>query len=299
MAAIPYVTMKSGAAMPQLAFGMYLIPRAETRAAVRNALAVGYRHFDSASFYDNEAEAGAELQAWLATGHVMSEIFVTTKVWTTDLGDPMAAKRSAEISIDELGLGYVHLLMVHWPMPGKHVAAYLALEELVRSGKAMALGVSNYTPQDYEELMRSATIPPQVNTFEVNPMLYRKEWIDYFQSRGITMQCYKPLQRGGDALKADVAASIAARLGKTTAQVCLRWAVQKELVVLVKSVKPERMVENASIFDFELTPEDVEAIDGLTTEEAIKTAAGHYDKRRTGTTAPWGDGQRPDRRSAI
>merc|ERR1711957_143061 len=111
----------------------------------------------------------------------------------------MGALRSAEISIDELGLTYVDLLMVHWPMPGKHVAAYKALEPLVKSGKAKSLGISNYTPEDFEELIAQVSVPPAVNTFEVNPMLYRKDWIDTFQKKGVVVQAYKPLQRGGDA----------------------------------------------------------------------------------------------------
>lgn len=282
--------------MPQVAFGLYLIPREKTFSVTRAALAAGYRHFDSASFYDNEAESGAAMRSWLSEGHDRSELYVTTKVWTTDLTDAESAARSAEISVDELGLGAVDLLMVHWPVPGKHVECYKALEPLVKAGKTKALGVSNYSPADYEELMQGATIPPQVNTFEVNPMLYRKEWIDFFQGKGVVMQAYKPLQRGGAPLSSDVVGGIAARLGKTAAQVCIRWAVQKGLVVLVKSVSDSRMAENLAVFDFELTAEDAAALDGLTTEDAIKTAAGHYEKRRNGTPAPWGEGRRPEKR---
>lgn len=283
--------------MPQIAFGMYLIPQEATRAAVRDALNAGYRHFDSASFYNNEAEAGAELQAWLLEGHDRSELYVTTKVWTTDLGDAASALRSAEISIAELGLGHVDCLMVHWPVPGKHVEAYLGLEPLVAAGKVKCLGVSNYTPQDFEELLPRVSIAPAVNTFEMNPLLYRKDWVDYFTSKGVVLQAYKPLQRGGATLSDDVVTAVAGRVGRSPAQVCIRWLVQKGIVVLAKSTKTERMVENISVFDFELAADDCAAFDGLTTPEALTTAAGHYDKRRNGTAAPWGDCLRPELRS--
>lgn len=299
MAGVPSVKCPDGSTMPQIAFGLYLIPREQTFVATRAALDAGYRHFDSASFYDNEAESGAALRSWLAEGHDRSEIYVTTKVWTTDLTDGAAALRSAGISIDELGLGAVDLVMVHWPVPGKHAECYKALEPLVEAGKTKALGVSNYSPSDYEELTKVASIPPQVNTFEVNPFLFRKSWIDYFQEKGVAVQAYKPLQRGGAVLGNDVVGAIATRLGKTAAQVCIRWAMQKGLVVLVKSTQPARMAENLAVLDFELTPDDIAGMDGLTTEEALKTAQGHYEKRRSGTPAPWGDGPRPEKREAA
>jgi len=285
--------------MPQLSFGLYNVPREITRVTVKAALSIGYRHFDSASFYNNEAELGAELRDWLASGHDRSEIYVVTKVWTTDLTDPAAAVRSAEISIEELGLGAVDVLMVHWPVPGTHVACYQALEALVKEGKTKALGLSNYTPEDYEELMKVATVPPAVNTFEVNPLLFRKEWIEYFQSKGVVLQAYKPLQRGGPVLSEAAVTGIAEKCGKSVGQVCIRWLLQKDLVVIVKSVKPERMLENISVFDFTMAPEDCAALDALTTEEAVTTARGHYEKRRGGTPAPWGEGPRPDKRETT
>lgn len=291
--------MASGSAMPQIAFGLYLIPREATRGAVRDALKAGYRHFDSASFYNNEAEAGAELRTWLAEGHDRKELYVTTKVWTTDIGDPASARRSAEISIEELGLGYVDCLMVHWPVPGKHVEAYLGLEPLVTAGKTKTLGVSNYTPQDFEELLAKVCVTPAVNSFEINPMLYRKDWVDYFLCKSVALQAYKPLQRGGATLSDDVVTAAASRRGKSPAQVCIRWLIQKGLVVLVKSSKSDRMIENISVFDFELSAADSAAIDELTTPEAVATAAGHYEKRRSGTPAPWGDGLRPERRTVA
>ncbi|CAK9106756.1 Putative reductase 1 [Durusdinium trenchii] len=260
--------------MQRLALGLYNVPRDQVKAVVDAGLAAGLRHFDSASFYNNEVECGEALKSWMASGHDRSEIFVTTKVWTTDLVDPESACRSAaasrtkrrvavgdggEISIEELDIGPVDLVvdlrfvgpnvcvfrtscvvlssepmfkvMVHWPMPSKHVEAYVALEKLVRSGKAKGLGISNYSPADYEELMKVATIEPLVNTFENNPLLYRKEWCDYFQEKGLIVQAYKPLQRGGPVLESPAVMDIAKKAGKTPAQVCLRWNLDKGWVV--------------------------------------------------------------------
>eukprot|EP00434_Breviolum_minutum_P029715 symbB.v1.2.026270.t1/scaffold2600.1/size76924/1 len=157
---IPTVTLKNSLEMQRLALGLYNVPRKQVQAVVDAGLSVGMRHFDSASFYNNEVECGQALRSWIAAGHDRSELFVTTKVWTTDLCDAAAAVRSAEISIDELDIGAVDLVMVHWPMPQKHVEAYLALESLVKTGRAKGLGISNYSPADYEELMKVASIEP-------------------------------------------------------------------------------------------------------------------------------------------
>jgi len=296
-ALIPTARLANGGHMQKLALGLYNVPREQVKDVIAAGLENGMRHFDFASFYDNEAECGEALRAWLKEGHDRSELFVTTKVWTTDLGDPEDAVRSAEISIDELGLGPVDLVMVHWPMPGKHVSAYLALEELVHSGKARALGISNYSPADYEELMKSASLVPQVNTFENNPLLYRKEWCDYFQQQGIVVQAYKPLQRGGPVLDCETVQKMAARSGKSAAQVCLRWNIQKGNAVVFKSLTPSRIRENVDIFDFSLGSEEMDELDALTTEEVKAEAQSHWEQRRTGTPAPWGPGRRPEKRT--
>ncbi|CAK9009374.1 unnamed protein product [Durusdinium trenchii] len=292
---VPTVPLKNGAEMQRLALGLYNVPRDQVKAVVDAGLAAGLRHFDSASFYNNEVECGEALKSWMASGHDRSEIFVTTKVWTTDLVDPESACRSAEISIEELDIGPVDLVMVHWPMPSKHVEAYVALEKLVRSGKAKGLGISNYSPADYEELMKVATIEPLVNTFENNPLLYRKEWCDYFQEKGLIVQAYKPLQRGGPVLESPAVMDIAKKAGKTPAQVCLRWNLDKGNAVVFKSLTPARIQENVDVFDFGLSAEELAQLDALTTPEVMEEAQRHWEKRRCGTPAPWGEGKRPRR----
>jgi len=279
-----------------LSFGLYNVPRTEVKRVIDAALDAGCRNFDFASFYDNELECGEALKAWLANGHDRAELYITTKVWTTDLKDAAAAKRSAEISIDELNLGPVDCVMVHWPMPGKHVAAYKGLEELVHAGRTKTLGISNYSPADYLELMKSATIAPDVNTFENNPKLYRKEWVDFFHAQGVAVAAYKPLQRSGPILKHEVVVAIASRFGKSPAQICLRWNAQKGNIVVFKSNTASRIAENVGIFDFELSFADMLALDALTTVVDKTEAHGHWEKRRSGTPAPWGDTLRPPSR---
>lgn len=296
MFAIPSMKLPSGVSMQKLALGLYNVPRENVKKVIYTALDAGMRTFDFASFYNNEAECGAVLREWLAKGHDRSELFITTKVWTTDLGTPAAAVRSAEISIDELGLGPVDLVMVHWPTPGTHVAAYVALEKLVESGRTRALGISNYSPADYEELMQSATLVPEVNTFENNPMLYRKEWVDFFQAKGIAVMAYKPLQRSGPVLTCDAVVSIAGRLKRTPAQACLRWNIQKGNTITFKSNNAARIQENVDIFDFDIPEKDMQELDALTTDAAKEEAHGHWEMRRNGSPAPWGDGLRPERR---
>lgn len=283
--------------MQQLALGLYNVPRENVKTVINAGLRQGMRNFDFASFYDNEAECGVALREWLEAGHDRSELFITTKVWTTDLGSPEDAMRSAEISIDELGLGPVDLVMVHWPMPGKHVDAYLALERLVEEGKTKCLGISNYSPEDYDTLMAQASVKPQVNTFENNPMLYRKEWVDYFQEQGVAVMAYKPLQRSGPVLSCDAVTGIAERVRRSPAQVCLRWNIQKGNVITFKSNSPARIAENTDIFNFELSDDDMSVLDALTTEEVKEEALSHWEQRRSGTPAPWGPGLRPPKRT--
>jgi len=296
---IPSLQLQSGASVQQLAVGLYNVPREEVKRVIHASLDAGCRNFDFASFYNNELECGQALKEWLAKGHHRSELYITTKVWTTDMQDAKSAKRSALISIDELDLGPVDCLMVHWPTPGKHVAAYKALEEVVDAGKAKSLGISNYSPADYAELMKSARMAPVMNSFETNPMVYRKEWVDFFQEHGVVVSAYKPLQRSGPVLTNEIVVAIASRLRKSSAQVCLRWNVQKGNLVVFKSLSTARILENVNIFDFELSPADMAAMDTLTTAAAAKEAQEHWEKRRQGTPGPWGDSPRPLSRNAA
>lgn len=277
--------LSDGTKMPQIAFGLYLVAKEDCGACVKAAVASGYRHFDGAAFYDNEAAAGAALPA---------DAFYTTKVWTTDRTFEQAVA-SVERSRREIGRT-IDLALVHWPVPGRHLEQYRALvhcRDVLRIVERV--GLSNYTPADYEELEASGVMvgaPPVANQIEVSPFLYRKDCVDYFQSRGIVVQAFKPLQRG-KALDDPVVASIAAARGASAARVLVRWGVQKNLNVCVKSSKAERIAANIDVGDLELTADDMQRLDALTTPAAVEGWRAHYEKRRAGTAAPWGDAPRP------
>lgn len=277
--------LNDGTKMPQIAFGLYLIDKADVGACVKAASDAGYRHFDGAAFYDNEAAAGETLPA---------EAFYTSKVWTTDktFGD---AVNSIKRSVAEIGRP-LDLGLVHWPVPGHHLEQYRALVHCRDELKIVKrVGLSNYTPEDYEELVASGLMvgaPPCVNQIEVSPFLYRKDCVDYFQAKGIVVQAFKPLQRGA-ALENETVVKVAAKHGKSAAQVLIRWGVQKQLNVCVKSSNADRIKANLDVATFELDDGDVAELDALTTPAAIEAWRAHYEKRRAGTKAPWGDGPRP------
>ena len=271
--------------MPQIAYGLYQVPKEDAARCVADAVKAGYAHFDGAAFYDNEREAGRSLT---------EECWYTTKVWTTDstFEDAVASvKRSrAELGRD------LDLALVHWPVPGKHVDMYRALVHCKEELKIVKrIGLSNYTEADYEELEKSGLVKvcrPVVNQIEVSPFLYRKECVDYFQEKHIVVQAFKPLQRGA-ALQNDTVKSIAQKHSVTAAQVLIKWGLQKGLCVCVKSSNAERMAENLKEW-WGLDMDDMSALDALTTEEALAAWRAHYEKRRAGTAAPWGPGPRPE-----
>ena len=280
----PPMLLNDGTEMPQIAYGLYQVPKEDAARCVADAVKAGYSHFDGAAFYDNEREAGRSLT---------EACWYTTKVWTTDstFEDCVASvKRSrAELGRD------LDLALVHWPVPGKHVDMYRALVHCKEELKIVKrIGLSNYTQEDYEELERSGLVKvcrPVVNQIEVSPFLYRKECVDYFQEKHIVIQAFKPLQRGA-ALQNDTVKSIAQKHSVTAAQVLVKWGLQKGLCVCVKSSNATRMAENLKGW-WGLDMDDVGALDALTTEEALTAWRAHYEKRRAGTAAPWGPGSRP------
>ena len=171
------------------------------------------------------------------------------------------------------------LYCIHWPVPGKHVEAYLELQEMQREGLIRTLGVSNYAREDYEELVAApgVTMAPAINQIEINPFLYRRETLDFFRGEGVQMQSYRAL-RDGKAFEDPLVLAIAAKHGRSAAQILGRWCVQKGFIYIPKSVRKERMEENANIFDFSLDEEDMKSLDGLTTEENLATFKALYEK---------------------
>ena len=243
--------------MPVLGLGVWQIRGKEGVRAVRHALDVGYRLIDTASMYGNEAEVG---QAVRESGVPREDVFVTTKVWNDEQGYE-STLRACDASLKRLGMEYLDLYLVHWPVQGERKETWRAMERILKEGKAHAVGVSNYMVRHLDELKDSAGAPA-VNQIELHPFLQPRDAIDLCRERGIVVEAYSPLARGR-RLKDSALAAVAAKHGKTPAQVMIRWGLQHGFVEIPKSSRPERIEENADVFDFMLGAEDMRALDAL------------------------------------
>ena len=292
---VPTLTLNDGTSHPVMGYGTYKVgfmpasasavaagsEAAETAVSaaecVEQALAAGYRFLDCAEFYGNEAEVG---RAIAASGVPRSELYLASKVWTTTIHKGVSAVRAqVEKTLADLGVEHLDLCCIHWPVPGKHVAAYKALEAARADGLVRSVGLSNYAVEDFEELMApgGATLTPAVNQIEINPFLYRKRTIDFFQSRGVMLQSYRSL-RDGKAFEDPTVRGVAAKHGVSAAQVLGRWCVQHGFIYIPKSVKAERMAENKRVLDWALDEEDMVALDALTTPAALAKFRELYEK---------------------
>ncbi len=253
------VTLNDGTKMPVLGLGVWQASAGrETRTAVTTALQVGYRLIDTAKMYANERDVGAAVRQ---SGIPREEIFVTTKLWNSDNGYE-AALRAFERSRRELGLDYVDLYLIHWPVPGLRDESWKAFVKLHEEGLARSIGVSNYTIRHLEEMHPATSVPPSVNQVEFHPFLYQNDLLEFCRGRGIQLEAYSPLVRGR-RLTHRVITEIAATYNRTPAQILLRWSLQHGLVVIPKSVRPDRIRENAAVFDFELKRDDMDRLDSL------------------------------------
>ncbi|WP_425955784.1 aldo/keto reductase [Xylanimonas sp. McL0601] len=261
---IPSILLNNGVAIPQLGFGTYKLQPAQTRDLVLRAFEAGYRHVDTAQMYRNEREVG---EAVAASGLPRAEVFVTSKLNNAFHAhdDALAA---FDRSLEELGTGYLDLFLVHWPMPavGRYTEAWAALEEILASGRARAIGVSNFQPAHLERVLETGTVAPAVNQVELHPYLRQDAVRAFDAAHGIVTEAWSPLGRGS-VLGDPVIAEVARRHGVTPAQAVLRWHVQRGDVVFPKSATPARIVENADVFGFELPDADMSAIDGLNRDE--------------------------------
>jgi diketogulonate reductase-like aldo/keto reductase len=253
------VTLNNGAKMPQLGLGVYQVsPGESTVAATSAAISIGYRHIDTARFYRNERDVG---RAVAESGVPREQIFVTTKLANDDHGYDQTL-RAFDQALRDLGFQYVDLYLIHWPVHGKRRDSWRAMERLYREGRCRSIGVSNYTIRHLEELLGESEVVPAVNQVELSPFLPQVKLRDFCQAKGIQVESYSPLTQG-QKLSHGTVVSIAKKHGRTPAQVMLRWAVEHGLVVIPKSVRAERIEENAKIFDFALDQKDLTALDGL------------------------------------
>lgn len=261
------VTLQNGVKMPLLGLGTWQSAEGnEVEQAVRWAIELGYRHIDTAAIYQNERGVGRAVRE---SGVPREQVFVTTKVWNDDVrGGHDAVLRAMDESLRKLGLECVDLYLVHWPVKGKYKEAWRAMEKIYRDGKARAIGVSNFMVHHLEDLLGEVSVTPMVDQVEMHPRLVQPELMKFCREKRIVQEAWSPLMKGRVGEIPEIVA-IAKEHRKTAAQVALRWNVQHGVVTIPKSVKRERIVENAGIFEFQLTDEEMRLIDGLDRRERV------------------------------
>ena len=262
MTDIPEIMLNNGQTIPQLGFGVFLVPPAETEAAVSTALEAGYRHIDTAEMYENEREVGAAIRK---SGLDRSEVFVTAKL-SNAAHQPDDARKAFDGSLQALAFDYVDLFLIHWPLPtrygGDFVSTWQTLEEFYRDGRARSIGVSNFQPHHLRRLHEESEITPAVDQIELHPYLTQDDVRQFCADHQIAVEGWSPLARGR-VLDDPTIDSIARKYGRTPAQVVLRWHIERGDIVFPKSVTAKRIRQNIDIFSFELSGEDVEAISAL------------------------------------
>jgi 2,5-diketo-D-gluconate reductase A len=258
--AVPDVKLNNGVEIPQLGFGVFQIPPAETRAATLEALRVGYRHIDTAEMYGNEREVG---QAVRDSGIDRAEVFVTSKL-NNGFHAHDAALEEFDRSLAAMEFDYLDLFLIHWPLPavGDYVETWKTLEEIYRSGRVRAIGVSNFQAHHLERLAAETETGPAVNQIEIHPYFAQDDLRAFDRRHGIATEAWSPIAQG-QVLDDPTIVGIAGRLRRTAAQVTLRWHIQRGDIVFPKSSNPARIAENFAIFDFELAPDDMAAITAL------------------------------------
>jgi 2,5-diketo-D-gluconate reductase A len=267
---VPALDLNDGTSIPQLGFGVFQIPPAETAEAVKRALDAGYRHIDTAEMYGNEKEVGEAIRT---SGLARSEIYLTSKL-NNGFHRPDDARRAFEGTLSALGLDQIDLFLIHWPLPtlydGDYVSTWKTLEEFQSDGRARSIGVSNFQIAHLERLAAEADVTPAVNQIEAHPYFLNDEVRTYGEAHGIATEAWSPIAQGG-VLDDPAIVAIAERVGRTPAQVVLRWHIQRQSIVFPKSTTPARIQENFALFDFELEPADMDAVAALDRGEDGRT----------------------------
>lgn len=267
MSKVPPIILNNGVEMPQLGFGVWQVPDDEAERAVATALEAGYRSIDTAAIYGNEKGTGRGLAG---SGVARKDLFVTTKLWNADQGYD-STLRAFDASLEKLGLDYVDLYLIHWPMPakGKYIDTFKAFEKLYADGRAKSIGVSNFLPEHLEKLIGATSVIPAVNQIELHPHLQQHASREYHAEQGIATEAWSPLGSGKGLLEVPAIVAIAQKHNRTPAQIVLRWHIQLGNVVIPKSVTPSRIKENIDVFDFSLDTEDIAAISALNEDRRV------------------------------
>lgn len=260
-------TLQNGVEMPWLGLGVFLVKDGEEVVnSVKAALEVGYRSVDTAAAYKNEESVG---KAIAESNVPREELFITTKVWNADQGYE-ATLAAFDVSMKKLGLEYLDLYLIHWPLPsqGKFIDTWKALEKLYKDGRVRAIGVSNFKVHHLEEIIANSEIVPMVNQVEYHPRFNQRELHDFCKKHGIQLEAWSPLMQGG-LLEEPILVELAKKYNKSPAQIIIRWDIQTGVVTIPKSVKPHRIAENKDVFDFELSEEDMDKISALNQDQRM------------------------------
>ena len=274
MSDVPTITLNNGVEIPQLGFGVYQIRPADTVEATASALEVGYRHIDTAQMYGNEKEVGEAIRA---SGIERGDVFVTSKL-NNGFHTYDDALRAFDETLTALGDDYVDLFLIHWPLPdvGDYVETWRAMERILASGGARAIGVSNFQPPHLQRVLDETDVVPAVNQIEAHPYLTQDDVRGFGAAHGVVTEAWSPIAQGR-VLDDPVIADVADRVGRTPAQVALRWHIQRGDVVFPKSVTRSRVEENFALFDFELSDDDMDAVTGLNRDERIGPDPDHWN----------------------
>ena len=266
-------TLHNGVKMPWLGLGVFKVEEGEeVEKSVETAIKLGYRSIDTAAIYRNEEGVGRAIKA---SGVPREELFITTKVWNKAQGYEITLE-AFERSMSKLGLDYLDLYLIHWPVKGKYLDTWRALEKLYKDGKVRAIGVSNFQIHHLQDIFKMAEVKPMVNQVEYHPKLAQVELLSFCKENNVQMQAWSPLMQG-HLLENEVIKAIGEKHGKSVAQVILRWDLQNGVVTIPKSVKEHRIKENADIFDFELTIEEMEKINALNEDKRIGPDPDNFD----------------------
>jgi diketogulonate reductase-like aldo/keto reductase len=256
--------LNDGKQIPMLGFGTWQIPDGKpVEECVFTALQAGYRLIDTAKIYANEIGVGKAIKKAVASGISRKEIFVTTKLWNSDHDN---VEKAFNESLRKLGLDYIDLYLIHWPVTGKRIETWKVFEKLLETGKVKSIGVSNFTIPQLKELMKNSKIVPATNQVEFSPWLYQKELLDFCNKNKMVLEAYSPLTRGR-MLGDEKLGKIAKKYNKSPAQTIIRWCLQHNVVLLPKSTDPVRIRENADVFDFEISDSDMRTLDSMSQDK--------------------------------